>query len=88
MIRIGTIYKGAGTILNWQDPRMKCFVMWFLWTQVNCYWGQLWQYERRVVHDGLNNTYTITKNGKNIILAPLKTRRPPSRPEDRFAFGD
>ncbi|MFS7973284.1 putative nucleotidyltransferase, Ribonuclease H [Helianthus anomalus] len=37
--------------------------------------GRPWQYDRRVKHDGFKNTYAFQKDGFNIILAPLDTRK-------------
>ena len=34
--------------------------------------GRPWQYDRRVIYDGLKNTYTFNKNDSKIVLAPLK----------------
>lgn len=34
--------------------------------------GRLWKYDRKSIHDGRKNTYTITKNGKRITLIPLE----------------
>ena len=33
--------------------------------------GRLWQYDRRVTHDGFKNMYSFVKEGKTIKLAPL-----------------
>jgi hypothetical protein len=33
--------------------------------------GRLWQYDRRVIHDGFKNIYSFVKWGKTIKLAPL-----------------
>jgi hypothetical protein len=33
--------------------------------------GRLWQYDRRVIHDGFRNKYNLVKDGKIIKLAPL-----------------
>uniref|UniRef100_A0A2N9FCV1 Reverse transcriptase domain-containing protein n=1 Tax=Fagus sylvatica TaxID=28930 RepID=A0A2N9FCV1_FAGSY len=33
--------------------------------------GGLWQYDRRVTHDGFKNMYSFVKGGKTIKLAPL-----------------
>jgi len=33
--------------------------------------GRLWQYHRRVIHDGFRNRYSFVKDGKFIKLAPL-----------------
>jgi len=32
--------------------------------------GRPWQYDRNVVHDGRKNTYSLSINGKKIVLAP------------------
>ena len=31
-----------------------------------------WKYDRKVIYDGLKNTYTFRKDGQKIVLAPLK----------------
>ncbi|KAJ0442056.1 putative nucleotidyltransferase, Ribonuclease H [Helianthus annuus] len=33
--------------------------------------GRPWQFDRKVVHDGFKNTYSFTKDDKNITLLPL-----------------
>ena len=33
--------------------------------------GRPWLYDRKVMHNGYLNTYSLTKDGKKIILAPL-----------------
>ena len=33
--------------------------------------GRPWLYDRKVIHDGCLNTYTFSKDGKKITLAPL-----------------
>ena len=33
--------------------------------------GRPWQYDRKAIHDGVKNRYTIVKNGKTITLVPL-----------------
>ena len=33
--------------------------------------GRPWQYDLKAHHDGVKNTYTITKSGKVIELIPL-----------------
>jgi hypothetical protein len=43
--------------------------------------GRLWQYDRNVVHDGRNNTYTLEKNGRTQMLFPIKDKE--VRPEVR-----
>ncbi|XP_071708618.1 uncharacterized protein [Rutidosis leptorrhynchoides] len=37
--------------------------------------GRLWQFDRKTKHDGLKNTYSFTKDGVNIILAPLDSSK-------------
>ncbi|NEY13646.1 hypothetical protein DDE04_09090 [Bifidobacterium pseudocatenulatum] len=37
--------------------------------------GRPWQYDRRALHDGYNNTYSFTKEGKSIVLAPLSPQQ-------------
>ena len=34
--------------------------------------GRPWQYDKKIKHDGGNNTYTFWKDGSKIILLPLK----------------
>lgn len=34
--------------------------------------GRPWQYDRKALHDGYNNVYRITKDGKRHLLKPLK----------------
>ncbi|XP_059064254.1 uncharacterized protein LOC131856481 [Cryptomeria japonica] len=34
--------------------------------------GRLWQYDRKVMHDGERNTHTFWKEGSKVILLPLK----------------
>jgi hypothetical protein len=36
--------------------------------------GRTWQYERNVVHDWRNNTYTLGKNGRTHMLLPIKDK--------------
>jgi hypothetical protein len=31
--------------------------------------GRPWQYDRKAIHDGVKNKYTIVKDGKTITLA-------------------
>lgn len=33
---------------------------------------QLWQYDRRVTHDGYRNYYSFMKNNRVVVLIPLK----------------
>ena len=37
--------------------------------------GRPWQYDRQTKHDGFKNTYSFRKDGVNITLAPLDTRK-------------
>lgn len=34
--------------------------------------GRLWQFDRKVLHDGYINTHTFVKDGKKLTLTPLK----------------
>ena len=34
--------------------------------------GRPWQYDRKVVHDGRKNTYSLEKDGKRHTLSPLE----------------
>ena len=36
--------------------------------------GRLWQFDRHVVHNGQENTYTLTKDGVKHKLKPLKDK--------------
>ena len=36
--------------------------------------GRPWQFDRHVVHDGRENTYTLTKDGVKHKLKPLKEK--------------
>lgn len=40
--------------------------------------GRPWQYDRRTKHDGFRNTYSFSKDGLNIVLAPLDIRDSPA----------
>ena len=37
--------------------------------------GRPWQYDRKAVHDGVRNRYTIVKDGKTITLVPLTPKQ-------------
>ncbi|XP_071708258.1 uncharacterized protein [Rutidosis leptorrhynchoides] len=37
--------------------------------------GRPWQFDRKTKHDGFRNTYSFCKDGINITLAPLDTRK-------------
>ena len=39
--------------------------------------GRPWLYDRRVMHDGFKNTYTLQKNGRKITLVPLAPQQNP-----------
>ena len=34
--------------------------------------GRQWKYDKRVIHDCRNNTYTFCKDGSKVVLLPLK----------------
>ena len=36
--------------------------------------GRLWQFDRRVLHDGFTNKYSFVMNGKEIVLSPLSPK--------------
>jgi hypothetical protein len=36
--------------------------------------GRPWQYDRNVIQDGRNNTYTLEKNGRTHMLLPIKDK--------------
>nr|GEX76509.1 reverse transcriptase domain-containing protein [Tanacetum cinerariifolium] len=40
--------------------------------------GRPWQYDRRTKHDGFRSTYSFSKDGLNIVLAPLDIRDSPA----------
>jgi hypothetical protein len=37
--------------------------------------GRLWKYEKNVIHDGRNNTYTLEKNGRTHMLLPIEDKK-------------
>jgi hypothetical protein len=37
--------------------------------------GRPWQFDRNVIHDGRNNTYTLEKNGRTHMLFPIEEKR-------------
>ena len=37
--------------------------------------GRPWQYDRKAIHDGVKNRYTIVKDGKIITLVPLTPKQ-------------
>jgi hypothetical protein len=36
--------------------------------------GRPWQFERKVIHDGRENTYTLEKNGRTHMLLPIEDK--------------
>jgi hypothetical protein len=36
--------------------------------------GRPWQFDRKVIHDGRNNTYTLEKNGMTYMLLPIEDK--------------
>ena len=37
--------------------------------------GRPWKYDRNVIHDGRNNTYTLEKNGRTHMLLPIEYKK-------------
>ena len=37
--------------------------------------GRLWQYDRKVVHNGFRNRYNFVKDGKSVTLVPLSPKQ-------------
>ena len=37
--------------------------------------GRPWQYDRKAIHDGVKNRYTIVKDSKTITLLPLTPKQ-------------
>jgi hypothetical protein len=37
--------------------------------------GCPWQFDRKTIHDGFNNRFTIVKDGKTITLIPLSPKQ-------------
>ena len=46
--------------------------------------GRPWLYDRKVMHDGYLNTYSFSKDGKKIILAPLSPSQLPTKSSPKF----
>ena len=46
--------------------------------------GRPWLYDRKVMHNGYLNTYSFTKDGKKIILAPLAPSQLPTKSAPKF----
>ncbi|KAK0573568.1 hypothetical protein LWI29_010042 [Acer saccharum] len=63
---MGTIYKDQA----WCD--MVCM------DACHLLLGRLWQYDRKVQHDGFKNTHTLKFNNTNIVLLPNKS---PDKPK-------
>ena len=36
--------------------------------------GRLWQFDRKFIHDGRKNIYTLEKNGRTHMLFPIKDK--------------
>ena len=36
--------------------------------------GRPWQFDRKVIHDGRKNTYTLEKNGRTQMLLPIEDK--------------
>jgi hypothetical protein len=45
--------------------------------------GRPWQFDRKAIHDGFRNRFTIVKDGKTITLAPLSPCAYASKPNCR-----
>jgi hypothetical protein len=41
--------------------------------------GRPWQFDRKVIHDGRKNTYTLEKNGRTHMLLPIEDKREKER---------
>ena len=51
--------------------------------------GRPWLFDRRVTHDGYLNTYSFSKDGKQITLAPLSpSKLPKHKPTNRNPHSD
>jgi hypothetical protein len=37
--------------------------------------GIPWQYDKKIVHDGRRNTYTLDKNGRMLMLLPIEDKK-------------
>jgi hypothetical protein len=37
--------------------------------------GRPWKYDKNVIHDGRNNTYTLEKNGRTHMLLPIEEKK-------------
>lgn len=46
------------------------YLNFFAWMHVHVLLGRPWQYDRRVIHHGWNNTYQFEKDGKKFQLKP------------------
>ena len=46
------------------------------WMLVTYFLGRPWLFDRKVMHDGCLNTYSFSKDGKKITLAPLSPSQP------------
>jgi hypothetical protein len=41
----------------------------------HCLLGRLWKYDKKVIHDGRKNTYTLEKNGRMHMLLPIERKK-------------
>ena len=46
--------------------------------------GRPWQFDRRVMHDGFNNTHSFVKDGIRITLAPTKLNAIEAKKESKL----
>jgi len=51
---------------------MKFCAMWYM---LNMLLVRPWQYDRKAIHDGVKNRYTIVKDSKTITLLPLTPKQ-------------
>jgi hypothetical protein len=51
---------------------MKYYVMSIPVDIFHLFLGRTWKYDRNMVHDGRENTYTLKKNGRMHMLLPIK----------------
>jgi len=45
--------------------------------------GRPWLFDRKVMHDGYQNTYTLLKDGRNITLAPHQITKPKAKEDPK-----
>ena len=88
--KVSWLNKGQQTIVEekaWVEFQIRAYKDKLLFDVVNmdaCHllFGRPWKYDLKAHHDGVKNTYTITKNGKVIELIPLVE---PSQEESKAA---